>query len=210
MEITRESLIENYSLKNSEELLTLHSEGNITELAYEALEQILLDRGVTIPLRPLKPADIKSEDPLREYWRGNRSLARAFWLVGILGSIILALLIKISIKPLALLFASAFGNGYLASILILLITFCYMLFATVSIWRCAKKSQIWGWIVRISILGVFVGIPMYFFAAIIFDFRERPITPEECAVREGVGEAKTKIAAEVIYDMCWQKYGPDK
>lgn len=37
-----------------------------------------------------------------------------------------------------------------------------------------------------------------------------PATFEECAVREGIGQATTEMAARIIADMCWDRFNKVK
>ena len=52
MEINLETLAKSYSEMSNGELLNLHSEGIITEIAYEVLEAELSKREIDIPDRP--------------------------------------------------------------------------------------------------------------------------------------------------------------
>ena len=52
MEINRETLAKSYSEMSDAELLNLHSDGIITEIAYEVLEAELSRREIDIPDRP--------------------------------------------------------------------------------------------------------------------------------------------------------------
>lgn len=59
MEISHESLKDRYLSEDSEELLTRHSTGALTNEAYAALEEVLKDRGVVVPDRPTENIEVK-------------------------------------------------------------------------------------------------------------------------------------------------------
>ena len=137
MDVTYETLANTYSKKSTDELLELHAAGHLTDLAYRVLEAALVERGITPPSRPVQPKDLRDKDPIPEYWRGNRSLARAFWLVGVLGGIAALIFKAVVTKPLAVLL----GDALLANSIVHGLMSGYMFFALVSIWRCAKNSR---------------------------------------------------------------------
>lgn len=144
MDITYESLANSYSQKSTDELLELHASGHLTEIAYTVLEADLAARGVALPSRPALPNDLKADEPIREYWRGNRSLGRAFWLIGVFGGIV-ALIFKF-------IATNRLGDGLLVQSIIQILVLGYMIFAIVSIWRCAKNKGFWGIAARASIV----------------------------------------------------------
>ena len=148
MDITYETLADTYSKKSTDELLELHDRGHLTEMAYTALEAELDARGVAPPSRPAQPKDLKAQDSILEYWRGNRSLARAFWFIGVLGGVGALIFKAIVTKQL--------GDALLAQSIVQSAVSGYMLFALVSIWRCAKNSRWWGIAARTTIALIFL------------------------------------------------------
>ena len=97
---------------------------------------------------------------LLSYWNGKQKLWKAFWLIGILGRIIVATII--------ILFSTIFTSiGLTWSIKILSIIFMisYVIWSFVSIWRCAfnVKNKNWGYVARLFItLDVIAGLYLNF------------------------------------------------
>ena len=145
MDIDKNELAQNYAIKSDDELLDLHSSGNITDLAYEILEAELQDRGVGIPQR-LAPKPLPGEpNLLKLHWDGKARLASAYWIIGVVGSLLFLGLANIAGSSSARFF-------------VLLAWIPYAIFAYVSIWRCAWNTRWkgWGYIARaVVILGVF-------------------------------------------------------
>lgn len=145
MQPTPQELAETYASKSEEELRSLHALGTLTETAYEVLERELRSRGVAIPERP--PLAQVEERARREnerttlmaHWRGQASLASAYWLLGTLGFCVMYGL---------LILAYMFVQVLLPVALVLLLAF--LIFAWVSIWRCWRnaRSPIWGYVAR--------------------------------------------------------------
>lgn len=52
MKLSHETFINIYSNKETDELLSLHSSGNLTSEAYDALEEVLRNRGIESAKRP--------------------------------------------------------------------------------------------------------------------------------------------------------------
>ena len=94
------------------------------------------------------------------YWYGEKKLWKAFWLIGMLGRIIVATII--------ILFSTIFTSiGLTWSIKILSIIFMisYVIWSFVSIWRCAfnVKNKNWGYVARLFItLDVIAGLYLNF------------------------------------------------
>ena len=61
-------------------------------------------------------------------------------------------------------------------------------------------------IIIFSILGLIIG----FLAGFYVNNLNKPKTFEECAVKEGISEANTKVAANIIADMCWDRFNTNK
>jgi hypothetical protein len=129
-----------YSAKSDEELLSLHARGSLTEVAFEALESELRRRGLTVPTRPNPGSEADAamaayeRMTLAAHWKGRASLASAYWLVGVIGFWVVygaLFLIAGNIRFLMPVATVAF--------------IAYLVFAWVSIWRCAWNSSWWGW-----------------------------------------------------------------
>src|SRR5262245_26470532 len=91
MDVTLTDLQQTYSSRSSEDLLSLHGRGTLTDLAYAALEAELVRRGVAVPPRPAGDAEAAvAEEKFRRttlaaHWKGEAPLASAYWLIGTLG-----------------------------------------------------------------------------------------------------------------------------
>ncbi|MBA3661336.1 MAG: hypothetical protein H0W64_06390 [Gammaproteobacteria bacterium] len=94
-------------------------------------------------------------DLLARSWRGEASLAKAFWIVYVLFGILIALLITL-IFSLAMPDFNYMNYQYK----IMAIQFPYTLFSAICVWRCAKNSTfIWRILARIIVaIGVIGGI----------------------------------------------------
>ena len=156
MGINIEELAQSYIELSDEELLSLHSSGGLTEVAYNALEMELSRRGVSIPERTAEEtAPLEGGFPsLRAYWEGKASLASAYWLLGYLGHLVLGVIYKII----------ATQELFLLNTIFLLISTIYSVFTYISIWRCAWNTSWkgWGYIVRafiaIGAIGAVAGL----------------------------------------------------
>ena len=162
----REYLKNHYSTLVTDELVRMHGEGTLTELAYSVLEEELLSRGVSVPRRPIDSRIVEQSHPvsrsiivfIKEHWHGNRKLSSAFWRVGVAGTVLVWLF----------LLAAAIGRGLLQTLIgppnksVFYITYfsvlgAWQIFAWVSIWRCARntKTIVWTYLARILVI-VFV------------------------------------------------------
>ena len=151
MEIDRDELRQNFATKSDEELLDLHAAGTLTEIAYDVLDTELAGRGVTIPARAEVPvAPQERPQSLRAHWEGKASLASAYWLVGVAGGIVFGFLFNLLASSSAIF-------------LIVIAWFPYIIFASVSIWRCAWNSSWRGWGYLARTIVVLNGV--YFFAS---------------------------------------------
>lgn len=165
MLIDRESLAKTYHDKEDAELLAFYSSDTLTELAREVLEQELAKRGITIP-NNLENAVVTSKlsskprpQSLRAHWRGQASLASAYWLIGVVGSAILGVMVHgleavIDAPESASLHTNiqiALGLSYTS---LSILSILYAIFATVSIWRCSWNSDWkgWGYIARFVVV----------------------------------------------------------
>ena len=86
-----------------------------------------------------------------EFWRGERPLSQAFWLLWVLGGVLVGLVAwLILLIGLYLLPGVSFATVVLASVLVL----AFQLFCLVSVWRCAVnvKTRIWMGVSRVLVV----------------------------------------------------------
>lgn len=79
---------------------------------------------------------------LRNYWKGEKSLAKSFWLIYVIGSLVtLAAYCFVGMAA-----ALAFSVSIYSAILIALVVFGlfnpYYFFSWISVWRCSKNSDL--------------------------------------------------------------------
>ncbi len=156
MEVDKESLKLRYSKRADNELLDLYSTGELAEVAYDAIESILAERGLQVPERQTIQHQ-ENHNPglavkLLSYWNGNAPLFKAFWFVGFLGGIVAKVLMKLAatlaVPPL-----------------VTLILYCvYLLFSSVSIWRCSWNTgrKLWGYVARLYLVLVLSSFSYFF------------------------------------------------
>ena len=145
MDVDTKELAIIFAELTDEELLRRYNSGSLTDNAYNILEKELTQRGLSIPPRKEEPEEAKdSTHSLRAYWEGRASLASAFGLVGIIGSFVIGLVVALVIS-----FAETQGWAILYRIADIL-NFVYLVFVSVSIWRCAWNTswKVWGYIAR--------------------------------------------------------------
>lgn len=90
------------------------------------------------------------------YWYGEEKLWKAFWLIGILGRILVATFVIIFA-----LIGKSIGLTWSIAILSFLFISIYIIWSFVSIWRCAFNTQNknWGYVARIFIsMDLLIGI----------------------------------------------------
>lgn len=92
-------------------------------------------------------------------WKGEASLAAAFWLIYFLGSIVIGILLTLLFSFFIPSFSSPEVIGQY-SYIIKAIMFPYTLFSAICVWRCAKNSSIiWNVLARIiAVLAILFGI----------------------------------------------------
>lgn len=92
-------------------------------------------------------------------WKGEASLAAAFWLVYFLGSIVIAIILSIIFSYTVVDFRNPEMMPYYSTV-IKAIMFPYTLFSAICVWRCAKNSWIlWNVLARIiAVLSIVFGI----------------------------------------------------
>jgi hypothetical protein len=79
MKTDKKTLADAYAAMSDDELLGLHSSGTLTFPDYYALETEIAGRGLIIPKRP----KIHWPRSLKAHWKGEASLASAFWGIGL-------------------------------------------------------------------------------------------------------------------------------
>lgn len=92
-------------------------------------------------------------------WKGQASLAAAFWLIHVLFGIILAIVVAIIMSFFVVDFFRP--EVYpLYTYLMMAIVFPYTLFSAICVWRCGKNSSmIWSVLARILVvLSVISGV----------------------------------------------------
>ncbi len=85
MDVDREALRRTYSEKSDSVLLDLHAAGDLTDVAYEVIEDQLSKRGLDVPPRPEPTPEEKSRFTVGEFWDGKATLTEAFWGMGLRG-----------------------------------------------------------------------------------------------------------------------------
>lgn len=81
----------------------------------------------------------------RSHWEGRRDLLSALGIIGFLGSFVVVIVALIAAFVLPDLLPWVSSGFYLFFGIFLLITTPYMVFAWVSIWRCAPNTEWDGW-----------------------------------------------------------------
>ena len=91
-------------------------------------------------------------------WKGEASLAKAFWLVDVLfGIVVLAIISTITIRFMGPVTQS---NVIHYSVIIRSIQLPYNLFSVICVWRCGKSSQsIWRILSRIVVITL-IALPI--------------------------------------------------
>ena len=147
MEVSIEQMKRNYSILASEELLKMHASGELTETAYNVLEEELSKRGITIPQRPQESVFIVKYTTWRELWKGEAPLSSAWGLLAVLGFAANISSFIIGDR------SSTVVNVVLGLVFLPLFTFSLM-----AIWRCAWNSawKGWGYISRTVVVLVLI------------------------------------------------------
>ena len=145
MDMTRTELETTYRDKDNDELLKIHKRGTLVELAYEILEEEMSRRSMEVPDRSETPhISTVHYQSLRDHWEGRARLVSAFWLLGVLGSLIVIFL------------GGVFDTFYVNNLqnretqrnletAIGLVQLTYAIFALVSISRCGLNVNWKGW-----------------------------------------------------------------
>jgi len=155
----RAQLKTNYDATPTEDLVALYDSKALTDVAYDALEEVLSGRGFTFDLRgdggAAKSLFERFDGFMGAHWRGERSLASAFWLVGLVGTgLIMAA--TIASDMVFVLFLPV--PWFLQTVLVMGIfgapLTAYLVFAWVSIWRCVWNTPwpVFGYIARFIVV----------------------------------------------------------
>jgi hypothetical protein len=160
----KKNLKENYSTLASDELLRMHAEGTLTELAYSVLEEELTSREVPIPERPIINDIVEKPHPvsrsiivfLKEHWQGKRKLSSAFWRVGVAGTLFIFIaLLAAAIAGNLLQTLTGPPNKSIFYITYFVVLGVWQIFAWVSIWRCSKNTKwiVWTYSARLVVIA---------------------------------------------------------
>ncbi len=153
-----DKLKSNYENLEDEELARLHQGGGLTDEAYSVIEAEMSNRSISILTRP-QPIDEQPPQPFfSSHWKGEKPLWSAYWVVGVIGISVLAFLLGILTNVSANIFSQPDQQPPIAmstiGLLIGIVFFAYIIFASVSILRCAKntKHRILGLLARLLVL----------------------------------------------------------
>ena len=92
---------------------------------------------------------------LKKHWRGEGKLWSAFWIVGVLGKLAIAIIL-----PFVLFFfATKMQNDGFINLLKIwgyVILYSYVIFALICIWRCSKntKNEVFTAIAKIYVIFI--------------------------------------------------------
>ena len=136
MEVNTDELASIFADLSDAELLGRHASGELTDIAYSILEKELARREIPIPERPSE-AEIETRRPqsLRAHWEGKASLASAYWFIWVTGSFVFGILVKLTETQGAQIIGEILFFVYIV----------YLVFAAVSVWRCAWNTSWKGW-----------------------------------------------------------------
>ena len=164
MDSYSEHLRKHFEQLHTEELIRLHSSGTLTDVAYEVIEAEMMKRSIDVPKRSASIEETyKPVNLFQAYWKGEKPLWSAWWLIGVLG-IHLALGTAFVI---AYMFISIPGSNRIEfeqmsmffGVVLTLFT-PYFLFACVSVWMCAGNTE-WKWCGPLARLCI-IAISLYF------------------------------------------------
>ncbi len=78
---------------------------------------------------------------MKEYWKGNKPLWKAFWLIWVLGAIAIPTVITIPIYIFAPFYQVSAIQLSIATYIFLFIFNPYFIFSWVAVWRCSKNTN---------------------------------------------------------------------
>jgi hypothetical protein len=153
MELQTNFLKERFEGLETGELLSTHANGTLTDSAYTILEGELSKRGIAIPARPISIED-RDEQPtgfFRVYWNGDKPLSLAWAVIGFVGIIIVLCFALLAGVLITDQLPKTDGNFKIFIAIVLVIFTPYLVFASVTVWRCAGKSSstVWAVLARI-------------------------------------------------------------
>jgi len=102
---------------------------------------------------------------MKEYWKGNKPLWKAFWLIWVLGALAIPTAITIPIFIIAPFFQISAIQLSIATYIFLFIFNPYFIFCWVSVWRCSKNAKALS---TSYIAKAFVSLHMTFFSFNIY------------------------------------------
>ena len=155
MEVDKDEMARTFSDLTDEELLRRHASGELTDIGYSILERELTGRGINIPRRPLETEiPIGRPHSLRAHWEGKASLASAYWFLWVIGSNVLGFVLGL---------LSTFVDiqrAHFISVILLSVFAAYVVFAGISVWRCAWNTSWkgWGYIARATVAALPLGL----------------------------------------------------
>ncbi len=166
MDVDREALRRTYSEKSDSVLLDLHAAGDLTDVAYEVIEDQLSKRGLDVPPRPEPTPEEKSRFTVGEFWDGKATLTEAFWGVWVFGGV-MAVVAQIVVGNVLLLLT---GGSEAVLVVPYAGWLAWVAFASVSVWRCAfnTRRKVWGYVVR----GIVAVAVLVNFTQLVFDVGE--------------------------------------
>lgn len=135
MEITRASLQNLYQQTETDELLKLHSQGTLTDLAYHELETELIRRGMIPPPHPIVSDENQQSTHSYDYWSGKKPLFTAWVMLGVIGHF-MVIIFLVGVAGILSGFELFRGKPFIS-----FIPLPYFVFAWVSIWRCANNTH---------------------------------------------------------------------
>jgi hypothetical protein len=102
----------------------------------------------------------KKQHFFRRCWSGSARLWQAYWLVGVLGQFVVLFLAFAITYP----FWRGPQDNLWSTVVFLVLMLVYVVFASVSVWRCAPNAnnQVWGALARtLVVLSLLCGAVLF-------------------------------------------------
>lgn len=152
-------LAERYQGMNSDDLLDLHQSGKLSDVAYDVIENELRSRNLTFGERPEEFDGTSSKPPRQPFFashfRGKRSLASAYWLIGVLGTFVALFLNLLLIVVLVFVSTSLhIETGRVTEQMVWIPLVVYQLYATICIVNCSKNARSRFWAVVAQVVAI--------------------------------------------------------
>jgi hypothetical protein len=154
VEVNINELAQNYTELADEELLRMHTSGQLTESAFNVLEKELTQRGIPIPQRVAESEIAQGRYlSLRALWEGKASLASA-WGLWIALNIVASSVVNLIIEDL---------ESPVVDFALAIIALPFGAFVLISIWRCAWNTgwKGWGYISRTFVAAIVIGLLLF-------------------------------------------------